>query len=39
MCGEEIINKREVLREGTVLCKSCAGESYFRFVGHPAVVE
>lgn len=29
ICGEEIINQREVLREGTVLCKSCAGESYF----------
>lgn len=32
ICGEEIINQREVIREGTVLCKSCAGESYFRFV-------
>ncbi len=30
ICGEEIINQREVIREGTVLCKSCAGESYFR---------
>lgn len=29
ICGEEIINQREVLREGTVLCKPCAGESYF----------
>ncbi|MBI3175367.1 MAG: TraR/DksA C4-type zinc finger protein [Chloroflexi bacterium] len=28
-CGEEIINQREVTHEGTVLCKSCAGESYF----------
>lgn len=28
-CGEEIINQREVTREGIVLCKSCAGESYF----------
>ncbi len=32
ICGEEIINRREVIHEGTVLCKSCAGESYFRFV-------
>jgi len=31
ICGEEIINQREVVRRGTVLCKSCAGESYFRF--------
>ncbi|MBI3165853.1 MAG: TraR/DksA C4-type zinc finger protein [Chloroflexi bacterium] len=29
ICGEEIINQREVMREGTVLCKSCAGESYY----------
>ncbi|MEW5939555.1 MAG: FmdE family protein [Chloroflexota bacterium] len=29
ICGEEIINQREVVREGTVLCKPCAGESYF----------
>jgi formylmethanofuran dehydrogenase subunit E len=30
ICGEEIINQREVVREGTVLCKPCAGETYFR---------
>ena len=30
ICREEIINQREVIREGTVLCRSCAGESYFR---------
>ena len=30
ICGEEIINQREVIREGTVLCKSCAGSAYFR---------
>lgn len=30
ICGEEIINQREVIREGTVLCKTCAGEAYFR---------
>ena len=30
ICGEEIINQREVIREGTVLCKSCAGGAYFR---------
>lgn len=28
-CGEEIINQREVIRWGTVLCRSCAGGSYF----------
>ena len=30
ICGEEIINQREVICERTVLCKPCAGESYFR---------
>jgi len=25
-CGEEIINQREVIAEGRVLCRSCAGE-------------
>jgi len=32
ICGEEIINQRELIREGTILCKSCAGKSYFRFI-------
>jgi formylmethanofuran dehydrogenase subunit E len=31
-CGEEVINQREILRQGAVLCKSCAEESYFHFV-------
>lgn len=29
-CGEEILNQREVAREGRILCRSCAGESYWR---------
>lgn len=41
ICGEEIINQREVIREGTVLCKICAGETYFRAASitttHPEV--
>lgn len=32
ICGEEIINQREVIREGTVMCKSCTGNSYFHFL-------
>lgn len=28
-CGEEILNQREILREGQVLCRSCAGQSYW----------
>lgn len=34
ICGEEIINQREAIREGTIICKPCAGESYFRYVEH-----
>jgi formylmethanofuran dehydrogenase subunit E len=34
ICGEEIVNQREVIHEGTILCRSCAGESYFCFVEH-----
>ncbi len=29
-CGESIQFKREVERNGSTLCRSCAGESYFR---------
>jgi formylmethanofuran dehydrogenase subunit E len=29
-CGEEIINEREVFHAGRILCRACAGESYYR---------
>ena len=29
VCDEEIINEREVVLEGSVLCRSCAGFSYY----------
>jgi formylmethanofuran dehydrogenase subunit E len=29
-CGEEIINAREVLVGGEVLCRSCAASGYYR---------
>jgi formylmethanofuran dehydrogenase subunit E len=29
-CGEEIINEREVARDGRILCRGCAGYSYYR---------
>jgi len=29
MCGEEIINQREVIRSGEILCRACAGEAYY----------
>lgn len=28
-CGEEIINQREVRRDGVVLCRACAGPAYY----------
>jgi formylmethanofuran dehydrogenase subunit E len=30
VCGEEIINERERMHEGTVLCRPCAGERYYK---------
>ena len=33
MCGEEIINEREVVREGVTLCRSCAGGGYYSVSG------
>jgi formylmethanofuran dehydrogenase subunit E len=29
LCGEEIINEREVVRNEAVLCRSCAGAGYY----------
>ncbi|MGB1250703.1 MAG: FmdE family protein [Candidatus Promineifilaceae bacterium] len=28
-CGEEIINEREVFKDGQVICRACAGEAYY----------
>jgi formylmethanofuran dehydrogenase subunit E len=39
ICCEEIINQREVVREGTVMCKSCPGKSYFHFVEYIAALQ
>jgi formylmethanofuran dehydrogenase subunit E len=30
MCGEEIINEREIVHEDSVLCRACAGFAYYR---------
>ncbi len=30
VCGEEIMNEREVKQNGLVLCRTCAGTSYYR---------
>lgn len=29
-CGEEVMNEREVLRDGRTLCRACADGGYFR---------
>ncbi len=29
-CREEIINERELIRDGSVLCRACAGHGYYR---------
>jgi formylmethanofuran dehydrogenase subunit E len=34
-CGEEIMNEREVVVEGVILCRACAGAGYYRQVGTP----
>lgn len=31
-CDEEIINQREVLRDGITLCISCAGRAYYEII-------
>jgi len=28
-CDEEVMNEREVMQNGRILCRSCAGESYY----------
>jgi formylmethanofuran dehydrogenase subunit E len=30
VCGEEIINEREVILDGAILCRACAGQGYYR---------
>jgi formylmethanofuran dehydrogenase subunit E len=30
MCGEEIINEREVIADGQPLCRACAGDAYYQ---------
>ncbi len=36
VCGEEIINEREVHRGTLTLCRACAGEAYYEIIGEPA---
>lgn len=34
-CGEEIINEREVVADGAVLCRTCANEGYYLIKSSP----
>ena len=32
ICGEEILNQREVIRDDKILCRFCANGGYVRFL-------
>jgi formylmethanofuran dehydrogenase subunit E len=32
ICGEEILNQRQVVRDGEAVCRACAGEAYYALV-------
>ncbi len=32
VCGEEVLNEREIVSEGTRLCRACAGQAYYQLV-------
>jgi formylmethanofuran dehydrogenase subunit E len=36
ICQEEIINARQVMRDGMLLCRACAGQAYYRPLGERA---
>ncbi len=38
LCGEEIINEREVRRDRQVLCRSCAGQGYYQIMADFAAI-
>lgn len=38
VCGEEIMNEREVIREGLTLCRACAGVGYYQILGSQRVL-
>ena len=39
VCGEEIINEREIKQNGLTLCRACAGTSYYQLPASIAVFE
>lgn len=38
VCGEEIINEREVRHDRQVLCRSCAGQGYYQIMADFAAI-
>lgn len=36
MCGEEIINERELIHESTVMCRACAGQACYVLLAESA---
>ena len=32
VCGEEVIDLRQVVKDGKVMCKNCADKSYYRVI-------
>ncbi|MEX1071784.1 MAG: FmdE family protein [Anaerolineales bacterium] len=39
VCGEEIVNEREVERHGKVLCHACIGQAYYRVLSQTDNIE
>lgn len=39
VCGEEIINEREVERDAITLCQTCAGAGYYALVSERTAIE
>jgi formylmethanofuran dehydrogenase subunit E len=38
ICGEEIINQREIIQNGQTLCRACAGECYYQGLRNPVIL-
>jgi formylmethanofuran dehydrogenase subunit E len=39
VCGEEILNEREVRRDGRILCRACAGTAYYAPAAAPKTAD
>lgn len=38
ICGEEILNEREIDLDGLTLCRACAGRRYYRLIGESSLL-